>query len=203
MLALLRGAGGTLCGAGRNISQHEPFAAPRQSHSDGEDPVPAPQLVQINGTALTSAQTPPWDEEASGKGTLKKALLPSPFPFTHLLPQVKTNPAFAGQGRSRLVSAEVPIELVLVGHPRASASRRGRSCRVALPQPEPVHVRHLLMLRAWGRGEGRHNWWKTVKWLSGSHRVNSVLERGYVQKATSVFLMLLSPDPRNSHRPFL
>lgn len=95
--------------------------------------MPAPQLVQINSTTLTSAQTPPWDMEASGKGTFKKALLPSPFPFTHLLPQVKTNPTFPGQGRSRLMSVEVPMEFVLVGHPEALTSQRGRSCRVALP----------------------------------------------------------------------
>ena len=95
--------------------------------------MPAPQLVQINGTALTSAQPPPWDVEASGKGTFKKAFLPSSFPFAHVPPRVKTNPAFPGQGRSRLVSIEVPMEFVLVGHPWASTSRRDGTCRIALP----------------------------------------------------------------------
>lgn len=81
------GSSSMLCAAGRNISQHEPLAAPHQSPSAREDRVPAPQLVPISSTALTSAQTPPRDVEASSEGTFKKALLPSPFPFALLLPQ--------------------------------------------------------------------------------------------------------------------
>lgn len=36
--------------------------------------MPALQLVQINSTALTSTQTPPWDGEASDRGTFNEAL---------------------------------------------------------------------------------------------------------------------------------
>lgn len=60
-----------------------------------------------------------------------------------------------------------------------------------------LYMCHLLMLRARGKAEERHSWWKT-KCLFESHRVNSVLDQGYVQKATSVSLMLLSMEPCNS-----
>lgn len=92
--------------------------APRQSHCGGEDAVPAPQLVPINQHhADVSAGT------AVGRGGKRqrnflKALLPSPLSFACLLPQVKTNPTLPGQGRSGLVSAEVPMVFVIIGHPR-------------------------------------------------------------------------------------
>lgn len=107
--------------------------APRQRHCGGDDAVPAPQLVQISQHRIDVSAGTAMPCGGSDKGTFSKALLPSPLSFASLLPQVKTNPTLPGQGRRVLVRAEVPMVFVVVGHPQALTSQRGRSCRVALP----------------------------------------------------------------------
>lgn len=161
--------------------------APRQSHCGGEDAVPAPQLVQINqhridvsaGTAMG------W----GGEG--QRNFLKGTSPISSLLFFcLKLKPIPVSQVKKKWV-----------GECRGSLGVCGRWASTGIDIPKrqelqdgpSLYLCHLLMLRARGQAEGRHNWWKP-KCLFRNHRGNSVLDQGCVQKATSVSLMLLSME---------
>lgn len=194
------GSSGTLCSASRNISQHEPLAAPRQSPSAREDRVPAPQLVPISSTTLTSAQTLPWDVEASGERTFKKALLPSPFPFACLLPQ---NQSCFPRSRKKLVDEHRGFHGVCpcsasmdINVPKRQELQGGPSLARACSHTSPTDAQSLRQRR--GKAQLVENY-SVAFWKSQSE----FCIQGSMQKATSVFLMLLSTDPCNSCCPFI
>lgn len=60
---------GNQCGTGRNISQHEPFLPHVRATVEGRLLCQPLSWCKSTSTALTSLQAPPWDVEASDKGT--------------------------------------------------------------------------------------------------------------------------------------
>lgn len=60
---------GNQCGMGRNISQHEPFLPHVRATAEGRILYQPLSWCKSTSTTLTSLQAPPWDVEASDKGT--------------------------------------------------------------------------------------------------------------------------------------
>lgn len=202
LVAGCRGAGGALGAAGSAVTPQRflipplqqpvwqgqgyiparTLPAPRQSHSGGEDAVPAPQLVQINQHRIDVSAGTAMGWGGEGQRNFLKGTSPI---SSLLLFCLKLKPIPVSQVKKKWV-----------GECRGSLGVCGRwaSTGIDIPKDGPsLYVCHLLMLRARGQAEGRHNWWKT-KCLFGNHRGNSVLDQGCVQKATSVSLMLLSME---------